>query len=174
MKELRPIIQDDRSAVAKRLNELLATALYFEDLYKRYHWMVTGPHFLPLHELFDQHMETLEREIDDIGERIRILGGTPVWDPAVFAEQSLLPKPDESIEDDLMIAHEAFQMEARHADELRKAATEFEDDLATQDLVIEYLRHHEKQAWFLSEYVRKVHTETYDDHVFDANGNTPA
>ena len=167
MSELRPIIRDQRPEVADRLNELLATALYFEDLYKRYHWLVTGPHFLPLHELFDTHMGVLDDEIDDFGERIRILGGTPIWNPAVFAKQKLLPDPDQSLTDDLAIAREAFEMEATYADELRKAAHEFEDDLATQDLIVGYLRQHEKHAWFLREFVRKVRVRHYEDEHFD-------
>ncbi len=171
MKNLRPIIHDVDETITDRLNDLLATALYFEDLYKRYHWMVTGPHFQPLHGLFDQHMEVLEQEIDDFGERVRILGGEPVWNPRVFAERKLLPDPDESLYDDLPIAHEAFQMEAKYADELRKAANEFEDDPATQDLVIEYLRAHEKQAWFLREFVRKVDLPEYGEEIME-NGAT--
>jgi starvation-inducible DNA-binding protein len=172
MQNLRAIIPDTDEAVIDRLNELLATALFFEDLYKRYHWLVTGPHFLPLHTLFDDYMETLENEIDDLGERIRVLDGDPIWNPAVFANEKLLPAPDESIIDDLLIAHEAFQMEAAYADELRKAANEFEDDLATQDLIVEYLRIHEKQAWFLREFIRKVNIDDYDEEVFETNGST--
>lgn len=167
MDKLRPIVPEDRTDIVKRLNELLATALYFEDLYKRYHWFVTGPHFLPLHELFDAHMETLEEEIDEFGERIRILGGTPIWNPAVFAEKKLLPDPDETLTDDLAIAGEAFQMEVTHADALREAANEFEDDLATQDLVIAFLQRHEKQAWFLREFVRKVRVPKYEKDTFE-------
>ena len=111
-------------------------------------------------------------EIDDLGERIRVLDGTPIWNPAVFANEKLLPAPDESIVDDLLIAHEAFQMEAAYADELRKAANAFEDDLATQDLIVEYLRIHEKQAWFLREFIRKVNIDDYDEEVFETNGST--
>jgi starvation-inducible DNA-binding protein len=172
MQNLRSIIPNADKAGIKRLNKLLATALYFEDLYKRYHWLVTGPHFLPLHTLFDDHMETLENEIDDMGERVRVLDGSPVWNPAVFAEEKFLPDPDESITDDLLIAHEAFQMEAAYADELRKAAKEFDHDLATQDLIVEYLRIHEKQAWFLREFIRKVDIEEYDEEVFETNGSS--
>lgn len=167
MSELRPIIPEQHEAIIEQMNTLLASALHFNDIYKRYHWLVTGPHFQPLHELFDDHMETLEHEIDDFGERVRILGGEPIWDPRKYPDRSKLPQPDESKYDDLAIAREAFEMEARHGDALRSAANAFEDDLATQDLVIEYLRQHEKQAWFLREFVRKVSVGEYREDVME-------
>ncbi len=162
--ELRSIAPDqEREFVVPRLNRLLKAALYLEDLYKRYHWQVSGPHFLPLHELFDAHMETLEEEIDAYGERIRSLDGTPVWNPAEFAGQDIIPQPDESLEQDLAITREAFEMQATYADALRDAAAEFDENgyYASHDLVVEYLRQHEQQAWFLREYIRKVNTEEY-------------
>lgn len=174
MSDLRPIVPEDRRQIVDRLNELLATALYFEDLYKRYHWLVSGPHFLPLHELFDRHMETLEEEIDEYGERIRILGGTPIWNPEVFARRKLLPDPDQSLTDDLAVAREAFDMEARFADELRAAASQFEGDLASQDMVIAFLQRHEKQAWFLREFVRKVRFEAYEEEMDEENEIDPS
>ncbi len=153
----------EREFVIPRLNRLLKTALFLEDLYKRYHWQVSGPHFLPLHELFEQHMETLEAEIDAFGERIRALGGTPTWNPAEFAKQDIVPQPDESLEQDLAITREAFEMQATYADALREAAGAFDEEghYASHDLVVEYLRQHEQQAWFLREYIRKVETSEY-------------
>lgn len=165
--------QDEREYAVPRLNRLLKAALYLEDLYKRYHWQVSGPHFLPLHELFDEHMETLEHEIDDLGERIKALGGTPVWNPAVFAKQDILPEPDESTDKDLFITREAFEMQATYSDALREAAAEFDEHgfYASHDLLIDYLRKHELQAWFLREFIRKVEPEEYAEE-FEANGSS--
>ena len=166
--DLRQIAPDrEREFAVPRLNRLLKAALFLEDLYKRYHWQVTGPHFLPLHELFDEHMETLEHEIDDFGERIRMLGGDPTWNPAEFADQDVLPAPDESIDRDLAVTREAFEMQATYADALREAAAAFDehDLFASHDLVIEYLRQHEQQAWFLREFIRKVRPETYAENL---------
>ncbi|WP_051141271.1 Dps family protein [Salisaeta longa] len=162
------IVPGDHGSLIDDLNRMLSSALYFEDLYKRYHWMVTGPHFLPLHELFDQHMETLEQEIDGLAERIRTLGGTPVWNPSEFSKQDILPAPDESLADDLAIAGEAFKMEVAYSRALRSFAEDVED-IATEDLLIEYLRVHEQQAWFLREFIQKVGIESYAGDVMDGS-----
>lgn len=165
LREIAP--QQEREYVIPKLNKLLKAALFLEDLYKRYHWQVTGPHFLPLHELFDEHMETLEHEIDELGERIRTLGGNPVWNPAEFSQQDILPEPDESIDRDLAVTREAFEMQATYADALRELATDFDKQgfFAAHDIMVEYLRQHEQQAWFLREFIRKVSPETYAENL---------
>lgn len=41
---------------------------------QNYHWNVTGVYFKPLHELFESQYQELAEKIDEIAERIRMLG----------------------------------------------------------------------------------------------------
>lgn len=47
-----------------------------------YHWNVTGPHFLTVHELTKTHYTDMFAAADVIAERIRVLGKPAVINPA--------------------------------------------------------------------------------------------
>src|SRR5687768_12614340 len=67
-----------RQQSVENLNQLLADVMTLRDLYKKHHWQVTGPTFYQLHLLFDKHADELNGIIDEIGERIMLLGGVSV------------------------------------------------------------------------------------------------
>ncbi len=133
------------------LNTLLANAMYLQQVYKRYHWMLQGSDFVPLHRLFDEFSARIIEEIDELGERIRILDGTPIWHPSDVISQKSLPDADPSRVDEQEIIAEALRLEIAQAHALADAALALEHDLATQDILLEMQRNHEKQAWFLKQ-----------------------
>src|SRR5438445_7656521 len=57
------------------MNRGLADAVDLQMQIKQAHWNVKGPHFIGLHELFDQIDEAVESHLDLIAERIVQLGG---------------------------------------------------------------------------------------------------
>ena len=57
---------------------------------KQAHWNVKGPHFIGLHELFDQIDEAVESYVDLIAERIVQLGGVAEGTVRVAAARSRL------------------------------------------------------------------------------------
>jgi starvation-inducible DNA-binding protein len=70
-------------SVTEQLNILLANtyALYLKT--QNYHWHVKGLHFKSLHGLFEEQYLALAEAVDEIAERIRILGDKA---PATFSE----------------------------------------------------------------------------------------
>ena len=69
------IAQPRRSALVALMNQRLAGAVDLQTQMKQAHWNVKGPHFIGLHELFDQIYEAVESYVDLIAERIVQLGG---------------------------------------------------------------------------------------------------
>jgi starvation-inducible DNA-binding protein len=57
------------------LNQNLVDLLDLGMQIKHAHWNVKGPHFIALHEFFDELAESLEEFVDDIAERAVELGG---------------------------------------------------------------------------------------------------
>src|SRR5580704_4864657 len=57
------------------MNQRLADAVDLQMQMKQAHWNVKGPHFIGLHELFDEVDEAVESYVDLIAERIVQLGG---------------------------------------------------------------------------------------------------
>src|SRR5690554_1587988 len=84
------IADKNRAGVISLLNALLADehVLYIKT--RSYHWHVTGPHFVGLHQLFEEQYTALAQEIDEMAERIRILGGKALGSMQEFLKHTRL------------------------------------------------------------------------------------
>jgi starvation-inducible DNA-binding protein len=138
------------------LNQILADTMTLRDLYKKHHWQVAGGSFYQLHRLFDKHFEEQVKLIDDIAERIQLLGGLSIAMAADVAETTRVPRPPRGREEApvqlsrLLEAHEIVIGEIRHA---AKAAADHGDDGTNDLLVSGVLRTNELQVWFLAEHL---------------------
>src|SRR5207244_5065400 len=79
-----------RSELSALMNQRLADAVDLQMQLKQAHWNVKGPHFIGLHELFDQADEAVESFVDLIAERIVQLGGVAEGTARVAAARSRL------------------------------------------------------------------------------------
>src|SRR5213078_1154894 len=84
------ISQNRRVEISALLNQRLAGAVDLQMQMKQAHWNVKGPHFIGLHELFDQIDEAVESYADLIAERIVQLGGVAEGTARVAAARSRL------------------------------------------------------------------------------------
>jgi len=146
-------------AGVERLNDLLADTMTLRDLYKKHHWQVTGPTFYQLHLLFDKHFEEQAELVDQIAERIQMLGGVSYAIAADVAENTNIPRPPRGREEvpaqisRLLTAHEIVLQRA-HAS--AKKVAEMGDDGSNDLLVSSVIRRNEQQVWFLSEHLADV------------------
>src|SRR4051812_11138106 len=124
--------------MSERLNTLLADTITLRDLYKKHHWQVSGHTFYQLHLLFDKHAEEQSELVDEIAERIQILGGVSVAMAADVAEMTRIERPPIGREEvpvqisRLLAGHELILTAAREAAE---AASDAGDE-GTNDLLI--------------------------------------
>ena len=152
----RPLGLNRREPVIEALNLVLADLLTLRDLYKKHHWQVSGPEFLELHRLFDEHHDRLNELIDEVGERIRILGGIGIAMGADAAELTRIPRPPRGRESTcgqirrLVQGHEVLLKGVREA----AMVADRSGDLGTNDLLVSgVLRTSEMQVWFLVEHL---------------------
>ena len=138
------------------LNQLLADTMTLRDMYKKHHWQVSGPTFYQLHLLFDKHFEEQAKLVDEIAERIQLLGGVSLAMAADIAEATLIPRPPKGREavpvqiSRLLHAHEIVLKQARA---MARIAAE-QDDQGTNDLLVSsVIRTNELQVWFVAEHV---------------------
>jgi starvation-inducible DNA-binding protein len=138
------------------LNQLLADTMTLRDLYKKHHWQVAGPTFYQLHLLFDKHHDEQVELVDQIAERIQLLGGVSLAMAPDVAETTLIPRPPKGREEvpvqisRLLHAHEIVLKEART---MARQASESGDDGTNDLLVSDVIRRNELQVWFVSEHV---------------------
>jgi starvation-inducible DNA-binding protein len=148
-----------RAESCQLLNEILADSTILYALYKKAHWNAAGPTFYQLHLLFDKHAAEQLELVDEIAERVQMLGGISVGDPRHAAELTTIERAPDGAEempvvlDRLLDAHETIVEKVRAAID----KTEKSKDLGTNDLLMsDLLRRHEMQVWFLAEHVVDV------------------
>lgn len=152
-KEAQPINSgiSDTKKVCEVLHTLLASSYMLYLKTQNFHWNVTGPHFAPLHALFQTQYEDLAEAIDEMAERIRSLGFFPEGSFSVFGKLSILKEvtgsPLEAMKmvETLLKDHEALILFMRqHLGEIEELS-----DGATADFINKRLATHEKFAWML-------------------------
>jgi starvation-inducible DNA-binding protein len=151
--------EEARAVSCELLNEILADTTVLYALYKKHHWNVSGPTFYQLHLLFDKHAEEQAALIDEIAERVQMLGGIAVGDPRHAAELTTIERAPDGAEDvpamltRLLKAHREIIGKVREGIE----ATEESKDWGTNDLLMgDVLRRHEMQVWFVAEHLVEV------------------
>lgn len=140
-------------AIITSLNREVANAVGLYLNYKKYHWHVSGPLFRDLHLLFDDHAGQVLATVDELGERVRMLGGLAAHHPNQVTELASVQlsapgaqSPREMVEEAL--ANHQTVIAGMH--QAIEAATEARDP-GTADLLTRLIQIHEKQAWFLRE-----------------------
>jgi starvation-inducible DNA-binding protein len=148
-----------RLEMTEQLNQLLADTMTLRDLYKKSHWQVAGPTFYQLHLLFDKHFDEQVEIVDEIAERIQVLGGVALAMAADIAETTRIARPPRGREEaPVQISRllDAHQIIIGHCRELARRASQLGDD-GTNDMVVsDVLRANELQVWFLSEHLVDV------------------
>jgi starvation-inducible DNA-binding protein len=148
-----------RLEMTEQLNQLLADTITIRDLYKKSHWQVAGPTFYQLHLLYDKHYEEQDEIVDQIAERIQLLGGVSLAMAADIAETTQIERPPRGREEvpvqisRLLDGHQIIIGQCR---KLARRAQAIGDD-GTNDLVVsDVLRTNELQQWFLNEHLVDV------------------
>lgn len=145
------VLSAQRSTLARELSGLLADTYVLYNTTQNYHWNVEGPHFKPLHELFEMQYTEMAEAIDMIAERIRTLG---FYTPGTLKELETAsrvqaakgaPVDAKTMLDQLIEGHQVVVHRLR---EIQQTA-EKQMDEATMDMLVERQRVHEKAAWFL-------------------------
>jgi starvation-inducible DNA-binding protein len=145
-----------RQVIVGRLNLLLADTITLRDLYKKSHWQVGGPTFYQLHLLFDKHAGEQSELVDEIAERVQILGGVSIamaHDVAANSRLERAPIDREEVPVQISRLLEAHHLILKDARDLAEKANDL-GDVGTNDLLASsVVRTNEMQVWFVSEHL---------------------
>lgn len=148
--------EEARAESCKVLNQVLADTMILYSLYKKHHWLVAGHTFYQLHLLFDKHAGEQLELVDELAERVQLLGGIAISDPRHVAEITKIERPPNGREEvpamisRLLEAHETIISEVRKAIK----TTEENEDWGSNDLLMsDVLRTNELQVWFVAEHL---------------------
>jgi starvation-inducible DNA-binding protein len=139
---------DRRLEVAELLQELLVDVMDLALQSKQAHWNLRGPMFRELHLLLDELADRAQKSADDIAERCLALGVAADGRPATIVKNTDLdPFPEGRIEDDQAVALMISGLTEISERGRSRLVLLGDQDLVSQDLVIEILRGLEKMRW---------------------------
>jgi len=114
-----------------------------------YHWNVEGPEFRQLHALFEEQYTELWGALDEIAERIRVLGahapGSVAGLMALAGPEAAPAQSAEAMVAALIGGHEALASDLRAG----IAAAQEAGDEVSAGFLTDRLQWHEKELWMM-------------------------
>jgi starvation-inducible DNA-binding protein len=142
--------------VVMHLQRQLANAFVLHGNYKRYHWQTYGPLFRDLHLLFDELAADVLGTLDELAERVRMIGQDPVAGPTEVVELATVrPAPlGGSLREMIEEADGQLLTVIREMRAAVGAAAQREDP-GSADVFTRFVRIHEKHEWWLRSLLEK-------------------
>lgn len=134
--------------ITEKLDELLASYQVYCQKLKAFHWNIKGKSFFELHAKFEELYQDAIIKIDELAERILILGYCPSQTFKEYLQKSALIEVDEipaerkMINELLLDMNQLLKMEK----ECIKLATKHCDD-GTVEMLRRYIAFKEKVCW---------------------------
>lgn len=138
-----------------KLNEYLANQQVSYIKLHNLHWYITGRSFFTLHVKLEELYNQTAEIIDEVGERLLALGGTPVASlKKALSLTSVKELEDAPISSDESVKALISDVEywIRDTKEIVKLAEE-DDDIVTADQFTGYLAGYQKLLWMLKAYI---------------------
>lgn len=139
------------------LNRILANYEVHYQKLRNYHWNVRGDNFFDLHDLFEEQYNESKKHIDDIAERIRVFGHTPLSTFKDFLNESSIKETGTDLSDYEMIS-EILSDYRVLLDFMNEAITKADDidDAGTENLLKGFINKIEKHHWMLMSFSEKT------------------
>lgn len=143
--------------VARALNNILADEFVLYTKTRNAHWNVEGPDFHAQHLFFEDQYKKLEDIVDNVAERIRVLGHYAEATMGGFLKLTHLTEQTREKNDshgfikELLSDHESIITELR--EKINPMAEEWHD-AGTSDFITNLMEKHEKMAWMLRAHLR--------------------
>ena len=141
--------------VVTALNLMLANYQVHYQKLRDFHWNVTGADFFDLHEQFEKEYDQVKLNIDDIAERIRVFGKTPVSTMKEYLEMATIKEAKRGLGADQMVAEILNDFEIMLSfmidvlDESQKIG-----DTSTNDMITKFMKRMEKRHWMFTAFSR--------------------
>ncbi len=148
---------ENLSEIAQSLNRFLAdeTVLYIKT--RKAHWNVEGPDFHAQHLFFEEQYHQLEQFIDEVAERVRMLGHYAEATLKAYLELTHLTEETRQKNNsagfisDLLEDHQTIIIHMR--EHIDRFADELHDQ-GTSDFITGLIEKHEKMAWMLRAHLK--------------------
>lgn len=139
------------SEVIKKLSVVLADtyALYLKT--QNYHWHVKGPQFKSLHELFEMQYKELAEAVDQVAERVIMMGHSVPATFSAFNQLKTIKDGNSTLDANAMLTElaEDHNLLVKDLNQSIKLAQENNDE-GTITLLSDRISAHQKAHWMLA------------------------
>ena len=142
--------------VVASLQQLLADfQVYYTNL-RGFHWNIKGHDFFVLHSKFEDLYNDAAEKVDEIAERILMLGGTPANKFSDYLKMSNINEVDRVSNGEKALENilETYSHLIGEEHKLLSIASQAGDEV-TVALMSDYLKEQEKMVWMLTAYNNK-------------------
>lgn len=146
------IEKGNREAVAAMLGELLADEYILYTKLRNAHWNVEGIDFHAMHLFFEEEYNRIEKILDEVAERIRMLG---FYSPGTLGDfiklshlKDVKPKKNDSATFIAVLLEDHNSIIKFIRKSIDENAEEHKDE-GTADFITGIMETHEKMAWML-------------------------
>lgn len=153
---LTQIRQIDIIKITDHLNTLLANYHIHYQKLRNFHWTVYGKNFFELHRQFEEMYNHAQVQIDEIAERILVLGTLPQGNLQAYLKHSSIKEVIQPISPAEMVGEIIRDLDVltAHLRETISLASSAGDE-GTIDLLSTYLKSQEKRQWMLRAYLKQ-------------------
>jgi starvation-inducible DNA-binding protein len=144
------------SSVVASLQQLLADfQVYYTNL-RGFHWNIKGHGFFVLHSKFEDLYNDAAEKVDELAERVLMLGGTPANKFSEYLKVAKVKEVDGVSNADEALSNilETYSYLIAEERKLLSLASEVNDEV-TVALMSDYLKEQEKMVWMLVAYNSK-------------------
>lgn len=158
MKTLNYIHLDEKGAntIVVSLQQLLADfQIYYANM-RGFHWNIKGHGFFVLHSKFEDLYNDAATKVDEIAERILMLGSTPANKYSEYLKMTQLKEIDRVSNGDEALGHilETYSFLIAEERKLLALASANGDEV-TVAMMSDYLKEQEKMVWMLTAFMSK-------------------
>ena len=148
--------KEDCTAIAEKLNVLLANYSIFYQNTRGAHWNIKGEQFFTLHPKFEELYNNLVLKIDEIAERILTLGATPAHNYSDYLTVSTIKESKEVTDGNksVEIILNSYKVVIDLQRELLDITEEAGDE-GTNSQMSDYITEQEKEVWMYNSYLGK-------------------
>lgn len=144
----------ETAELVEKLNKLLANySVHYQKL-RNFHWNVKGGDFFDIHEKFEVQYNEAIVAIDEIAERIRVFGQTPISTMKQYLETSEIKESSTDLTSLEMVSEilKDYELLLEHMFDVIEVALD-NGDSGTEDMMKTMVKRLEKYHWMLTAFV---------------------
>jgi starvation-inducible DNA-binding protein len=142
--------------IEKMLNQQIANWNVLYTKLHNFHWYVKGPDFFTLHAKFEELYDEAAGTIDELAERLLMVGGKPIATLKQYLENATLKENTEALNAEGMVQNIVSDFELMITDlKAGIKVAEQGNDQVTVDQLLGLVSKLEKHNWMLNSFLGK-------------------